>query len=253
MAPEVLSLAHIYDASKADIWSFGITLIELLKGRPPLHYLSSKEAMATIPLTSPPRLESDDPHASKLLRELIHACLHDDPRRRPTASQLLKTYKSYFKQRNNINGAAISSLSRLNLNITKEIDIVPKSSNVNNVNETIFSQWDFDLNTFGGTLTSVQSSASLYSIDNNMDNELKSATEVSIDPDSITIKTHNILDLDTMEKDNNILNNSARTRDKPMFRTRNLNNFLKDTNKASNSKFKSSHQESVLERAWAYP
>jgi serine/threonine protein kinase len=105
MAPEVIKESrypasgspHQLNPSAADLWSFGITLIELLKGRPPLHYLSPSAAMGMIPSTSPPRLESTDPHASKLLRDLIHACLHDDPQKRPTAKQLLKQYKNYFK------------------------------------------------------------------------------------------------------------------------------------------------------------
>lgn len=149
MAPEVLNpSAKYHDASKADIWSFGITLIELLRGRPPLHYLSPRAAMAAIPRTSPPRLESDDPDASKFLRELIHACLHDDPKRRPSASQLLKTFKSYFKQQkyNVVPGA----LARLGKNPKEENK--PKVDNNPNKqpatkSETIYSQWDFDLST----------------------------------------------------------------------------------------------------------
>lgn len=149
MAPEVLSpTCKYHDASKADIWSFGITLIELLRGRPPLHYLTPRAAMAAIPRTSPPRLESDDPGASKMLRELIHACLHDDPRRRPSATQLLKYFKSYFKQQkyNTITGS-LAKLGKINTRNSE--------SNTNNDNEirkiqkseTIYSQWDFDLNT----------------------------------------------------------------------------------------------------------
>lgn len=146
MAPEVLNpSANYHDASKADIWSFGITLIELLRGRPPLHYLTPRAAMDAIPRTSPPRLESDDPGVSKVLRELIHACLHDDPKRRPSATQLLKYFKSYFKQQkyNTIPG----SLAKLGKTTT-----TAKNTNNNEIrntqkSETIYSQWDFDLNT----------------------------------------------------------------------------------------------------------
>ena len=150
MAPEVLNpSAKCHDASKADIWSFGITLIELLRGRPPLHYLTPRAAMAAIPRTSPPRLESDDPGASKMLRELIHTCLHDDPKKRPSASQLLKTFKSYFKQQkyNTIPG----SLARLGRKPTSNNE--QQTTNNNQLNyktpksETIYSQWDFDLST----------------------------------------------------------------------------------------------------------
>lgn len=149
MAPEVLNpTARYHDASKADIWSFGITLIELLHGRPPLHYLTPRAAMAAIPRTSPPRLESDDPVASKMLRELIHACLHDDPKRRPSANQLLKYFKSYFKQQkyNAIPGslAKLGKIPKNNNNRISHNDI--KDSKIQK-SETIYSQWDFDLNT----------------------------------------------------------------------------------------------------------
>lgn len=147
MAPEVLNnSSSSYDASKADIWSFGITLIELLRGRPPLYYLSPRAAMSTIPRTSPPRLESDDPGASKTLRELIHSCLHDDPRKRPSASQLLKSFKSYFKNQSTLTG----SLARLQKpNSNHRIEAQDGSSEVTArvVSETIYSQWDFDLST----------------------------------------------------------------------------------------------------------
>ena len=170
MAPEVLSTTKsLYDASKADIWSFGVTLIELLKGRPPLHYLTPRAAMAAIPCTSPPRLESDDPRASKSLRELIHACLHDDPRKRPSASLLLKSFKSYFKQQQQLQQQNQnqridvfscpnnSSNPNPNPNPNSQLTQLSKQLSQSNTNtknnynlhsETIYSQWDFDLSTF---------------------------------------------------------------------------------------------------------
>lgn len=149
MAPEVLNPSDRHDdrcdSSKADIWSFGITLIELLRGRPPLYYLSPRAAMATIPRTSPPRLESDDPRASKTLRDLIHTCLHDDPKKRPSAGQLLKSFKSYFKQRRN--SLTPGSLSRF-IKSENSVHVSNTANNKNNnapATETIYSQWDFDL------------------------------------------------------------------------------------------------------------
>lgn len=134
MAPEVIkesryptatSKAQINPAA-ADIWSFGITLIELLKGRPPLHYLSPSAAMGMIPSTSPPRLESSDPHASKLLRDLIHACLHDDPLQRPTAAQLLKQFKGYFKAHKGHSSSSISAFLKKNSQAAATAAIEPE-------------------------------------------------------------------------------------------------------------------------------
>lgn len=155
MAPEVIKSGIIREyASAADIWSFGITLFELLKGRPPLHYLSPSAAMGMIPSTSPPRLESTDPHASKLLQNLLHACLHDDPRHRPTASQLLKQFKNYFKIHRSDNLNLLNFQKRRqkpNINVNA-VDILPSpvmSSNqqisCNQQMSTILSQWDFEV------------------------------------------------------------------------------------------------------------
>ena len=153
MAPEVLNPSNTEQCntstSKADIWSFGITLIELLRGRPPLYYLSPRAAMEMIPRTSPPRLESDDPRASKMLRELIHSCLHDDPKKRPSATQLLKSFKYYFKQQKSI--TIPGSLAKLNDKFAKQSGDVYPSPPITTMsinNETIYSQWDFDMSTF---------------------------------------------------------------------------------------------------------
>lgn len=157
MSPEVLNFkAHsVYDASKADIWSFGITLIELLKGRPPLHYLSPRAAMAAIPRTSPPRLESDDPSASRKLRDLIHACLHDDPKKRPSASQLLKSFKSYFKHQRSLSSPVLPDLQH-HLKTTSNSAVVNNTSNRKKaISETIYSQWDFDLSTLTSEASTV--------------------------------------------------------------------------------------------------
>ena len=185
MAPEVLSnSSSSYDASKADIWSFGITLIELLRGRPPLYYLSPRAAMSTIPRTSPPRLESDDPGASKTLRELIHSCLHDDPRKRPSAGQLLKSFKSYFKHQSALTGS-LARLQKPESNQTYVIDKQAKttlnSSATARVSETIYSQWDFDLSTLKNEEEDEIEEDSL----NTTGNSLKPAEPVIKSPETI--------------------------------------------------------------------
>lgn len=85
MAPEVIKRSQ-YDG-KADIWSLGISLYELLKGNPPLANVEPARAIFIIPKNAPPRLDSS---FSLLTRELIAACLHDDPQRRPSAEELLR-------------------------------------------------------------------------------------------------------------------------------------------------------------------
>ncbi|XP_062201673.1 serine/threonine-protein kinase BLUS1 [Phragmites australis] len=92
MAPEVIH-SHVGYGMKADIWSFGITALELAHGRPPLSHLPPSKSML-MRITSRVRLEDSESSKrkkfSKAFKDMVSSCLCQEPAKRPSAEKLLR-------------------------------------------------------------------------------------------------------------------------------------------------------------------
>ena len=84
MAPEVIKESG-YD-EKCDIWSLGITAIEIAHGAPPYFELNPQRVIMLIPQNAPPSLEGN---FSAQFKDFVKQCLVKNPEERPSSQQLL--------------------------------------------------------------------------------------------------------------------------------------------------------------------
>ncbi|MBA0830861.1 hypothetical protein Goarm_015362 [Gossypium armourianum] len=96
MAPEVIH-SHTGYSFKADIWSFGITALELAHGRPPLSHLPPSKSLI-MKITKQFRFSDYEDSInkgkskkfSKAFKDMVASCLDQDPSKRPSTDKLLR-------------------------------------------------------------------------------------------------------------------------------------------------------------------
>ncbi|XP_074854472.1 serine/threonine-protein kinase TAO2 isoform X2 [Carettochelys insculpta] len=89
MAPEViLAMDEGQYDGKVDVWSLGITCIELAERKPPLFNMNAMSALYHIAQNESPVLQSS--HWSEYFRNFVDSCLQKIPQDRPTSDMLLK-------------------------------------------------------------------------------------------------------------------------------------------------------------------
>jgi serine/threonine-protein kinase OSR1/STK39 len=137
MAPEVIE-GKQYDSS-ADIWSFGITALELTQGRPPKYRDLPSHAMLKIIQEDPPSFDRRGGvyKYSRAFKEIVDRCLVKDPLKRPTAKELLRTpFFRAAKDKSYLVGAILKDLPPLTHR--QERRVVPHITSENSVDS-----WDF--------------------------------------------------------------------------------------------------------------
>lgn len=94
MAPEVMSRSgHEYSA---DIWSAGITAIEIACGDAPYSTLPAGKVMLNILNLDPPKLPKGN--WSSQFEAFIASCLQKEARNRPTVAQLMEKHKEWLSK-----------------------------------------------------------------------------------------------------------------------------------------------------------
>uniref|UniRef100_A0A8C5MEE1 non-specific serine/threonine protein kinase n=1 Tax=Leptobrachium leishanense TaxID=445787 RepID=A0A8C5MEE1_9ANUR len=92
MAPEVVMCETMKDAPydyRADVWSLGITLIEMAQIEPPHHELNPMRVLLKIAKSEPPTLSSPSKWSPEF-RDFLKKALDKNPDTRPSAAQLLE-------------------------------------------------------------------------------------------------------------------------------------------------------------------
>jgi len=136
MAPEVIKQSG-HD-SKADIWSLGITAIEMARGEPPYADLHPMRVLFLIPKNPPPELSST---FTKPFREFVAECLQKDSDKRPSATELLK---HKFIQKAKKNSLLVDLVQNHEKWVATQNPIVEQTEDDEKDKAVFLPEWKFD-------------------------------------------------------------------------------------------------------------
>lgn len=137
MAPEViLAMDEGQYDGKVDVWSLGITCIELAERKPPYFNMNAMSALYHIAQNDTPTLQVQQPDWSHIFRDFVEACLKKSPIDRPTSTNLLShTFVAGDRSPNVLvdliirTKAAVRELDNLNYRKMKKILMVDNCDN----------------------------------------------------------------------------------------------------------------------------
>ncbi|KAF7819575.1 serine/threonine-protein kinase BLUS1 [Senna tora] len=158
MAPEVMQQLHGYDF-KADIWSFGITALELAHGHAPFSKYPPMKVLLMTLQNAPPGLDYErDKRFSKSFKEMVGTCLVKDPKKRPSSEKLLKhPFFKHARSTEYLTRTILDGLSplgdRFRMLKAKEADLLVQNKNLYEDKEQMsqkeyirgISAWNFNL------------------------------------------------------------------------------------------------------------
>ncbi|PSN30012.1 Serine/threonine-protein kinase TAO1 [Blattella germanica] len=141
MAPEViLAMDEGQYDGKVDVWSLGITCIELAERKPPYFNMNAMSALYHIAQNDTPSLSS--PEWSDVFRHFVESCLQKNPNERPTSGKLL-SHQMVTRQRSphvlidliQRTKAAVRELDNLNYRKMKKILMIDAFENESTVGD----------------------------------------------------------------------------------------------------------------------
>ncbi|KAF7966406.1 hypothetical protein HWV62_38446 [Athelia sp. TMB] len=124
MAPEVIEQSGATTAS--DIWSVGCTVIELLEGKPPYHFLSPMPALFRIVQDDCPPIPDG---VSPIVKDFLYHCFQKDCNLRISAKKLLRhPWMISARKQMTASGSGIGSANTSAEGKTKDKDVVEKGA-----------------------------------------------------------------------------------------------------------------------------